>query len=74
MHFLKHVILKSSGKAERTSQVAPGVEIQSANAEDVKDTGSVLSGEDLLGKDVAIHPVFLLEHPIGRGAWQATCP
>ena len=59
MYFLKYVILKSSGKAERTSQVAPGVEIQSANAEDVKDTGSVLGGEDLLGKDVAIHSSIL---------------
>ena len=39
--------------------MAPGVEIQSANAEDVKDTGSVLGGEDLLGKDVAIHSSIL---------------
>ena len=39
--------------------MAPGVEIQSANAEDVKDAGSVLGGEDLLGKDVAIHSSIL---------------
>ena len=57
--------------------MAPGVEIQSANAEDVKDTGSVLGGEDLLGKDVAIHSSILAwsipwtEEPGRRSPWVA---
>ena len=33
--------------------MAPAVKIQFANAGDVMDMGSILGGEDLLGKDVA---------------------
>ena len=42
-----------------------------ANAEDVRDMGSIPGWEDCLAGGMATHPVSYLENPMDRGAWWA---
>ena len=55
------------------SQVPLGINNLSVNAEDIRDSGSILGQEDPLEEGMATHSSSLAWRiPMDRGAWQAT--